>query len=97
MSQAFSLYSELTVRQNLVLHAQLFDVPKDEIPQRVEETAARFGLDEIMEALPDSLPLGPTAAPAARRGVDPPARPADPRRADLGRRSQWPGTASGNT
>ncbi len=58
MSQAFSLYTELTVRQNLVLHAQLFDVPKAEIPQRVEETAARFGLDEIMEALPDSLPLG---------------------------------------
>ena len=31
MSQAFSLYLELSVRQNLVLHAQLFDVPKDEI------------------------------------------------------------------
>ena len=58
MSQAFSLYSELTVRQNLVLHAQLFHVPKDEIPGRVEQTAARFGLDEIMDALPDSLPLG---------------------------------------
>jgi ribosome-dependent ATPase len=58
MSQAFSLYSELTVRQNLVLHAQLFDVPKAEIPGRVEETAARFGLDEIMETLPESLPLG---------------------------------------
>ena len=58
MSQAFSLYSELTVRQNLVLHARLFDVPSAEIPQRVEETAARFGLDEIMESLPDSLPLG---------------------------------------
>ena len=58
MSQAFSLYSELTVRQNLVLHARLFDVPEHEIPERVEETAARFGLDEIMEALPDSLPLG---------------------------------------
>jgi ribosome-dependent ATPase len=58
MSQAFSLYSELTVRQNLVLHAQLFDVPRHEIAGRVEETAARFGLDEIMEALPDSLPLG---------------------------------------
>ena len=58
MSQAFSLYSELTVRQNLVLHAQLFEVPKDEIPRRVEETAARFGLDQIMDALPDSLPLG---------------------------------------
>jgi ribosome-dependent ATPase len=58
MSQAFSLYSELTVRQNLVLHAQLFDVPRPEIPQRVDETAARFGLGEIMESLPDSLPLG---------------------------------------
>ncbi len=58
MSQAFSLYSELTVRQNLVLHAQLFDVLSSEIPGRVEETAARFGLNEIMDALPDSLPLG---------------------------------------
>jgi ribosome-dependent ATPase len=58
MSQAFSLYSELTVRQNLVLHAQLFDVPAADIRGRVEETAARFGLDDIMDALPDSLPLG---------------------------------------
>jgi ribosome-dependent ATPase len=58
MSQAFSLYSELTVRQNLVLHAQLFDVPRAEIQERVADTAARFGLDEIMETLPDSLPLG---------------------------------------
>ncbi len=58
MSQAFSLYTELTVRQNLVLHARLFHVPDDEIPGRVEQTAARFGLDQIMDALPDSLPLG---------------------------------------
>ena len=58
MSQAFSLYTELTVRQNLVLHAQLFHVPENEIPGRVEQTAARFGLDQIMDVLPDSLPLG---------------------------------------
>ena len=58
MSQAFSLYSELSVRQNLVLHARLFHVPQSEIPGRVENTAARFGLAEIMELLPDSLPLG---------------------------------------
>jgi ribosome-dependent ATPase len=58
MSQAFSLYTELTVRQNLVLHARLFHVREEEIPQRVDQTAARFGLGEIMEALPDSLPLG---------------------------------------
>jgi len=58
MSQAFSLYSELTVRQNLILHARLFHVPEKEIPGRAEQTAARFGLEEIMDALPDSLPLG---------------------------------------
>ena len=28
MSQAFSLYTELTVRQNLLLHARLFDIPE---------------------------------------------------------------------
>ncbi|MCF8710109.1 ribosome-associated ATPase/putative transporter RbbA [Rhizorhapis sp. SPR117] len=58
MSQAFSLYSELTVRQNLELHAQLFHVPADQIPARVEEMAGRFGLTDIMDALPDALPLG---------------------------------------
>ena len=58
MSQAFSLYSELSVRQNLVLHAELFHVPSAEIPGRVTEIADRFGLRDIMEALPDALPLG---------------------------------------
>ncbi|KYB57652.1 hypothetical protein AGQ45_24545 [Salmonella enterica subsp. enterica] len=31
MSQAFSLYNELTVRQNLALHAGLFHIPPSEI------------------------------------------------------------------
>ncbi len=58
MSQAFSLYSELTVRQNLVLHARLFSVPEDEVAGRVAEMAARFELDGVLDALPDQLPLG---------------------------------------
>ncbi|AGZ31274.1 ABC transporter ATP-binding protein/permease [Burkholderia pseudomallei] len=58
MSQAFSLYSELTVRQNLVLHARLFGVPAAEIDARVDEMACRFGLADIYDMLPDSLPLG---------------------------------------
>lgn len=58
MSQAFSLYSELTVRQNLILHARLFHVPAAEIPNRVRDSAERFGLTDIMDALPESLPLG---------------------------------------
>ena len=58
MSQSFSLYSELTVRQNLILHARLFKMPEDRIGPRLEEMAQRFGLSEVMESLPDALPLG---------------------------------------
>jgi ribosome-dependent ATPase len=58
VSQSFSLYSELSVQQNLLLHARLFAVPKAEISQRVEEMVQRFGLVEVREAMPDNLPLG---------------------------------------
>lgn len=58
MSQAFSLYAELTVRQNLVLHAKLFHLPDADIPARVTEMADRFLLGAVMESLPDALPLG---------------------------------------
>jgi ribosome-dependent ATPase len=58
MSQAFSLYSELTVRQNLELHARLFHIPEAEIPERVAEMSARFMLADVEDALPASLPLG---------------------------------------
>jgi len=58
MSQAFSLYSELTVAQNLVLHARLFHVPQADIPGRVAEMVGRFGLEECVDSLPDQLPLG---------------------------------------
>lgn len=58
MSQAFSLYSELTVRQNLELHARLFHIPEAEIPQRVAEMSDRFMLADVEDALPASLPLG---------------------------------------
>ncbi|MYM37846.1 ribosome-associated ATPase/putative transporter RbbA [Duganella qianjiadongensis] len=58
MSQAFSLYTELTVAQNLELHARLFSVPEDEIAARVADMASRFGLDGVLAAMPEQLPLG---------------------------------------
>lgn len=58
MSQAFSLYAELTVRQNLELHARLFQLSADTIARRVQEMVARFDLGGIIDALPDALPLG---------------------------------------
>ncbi|MEN8516306.1 ribosome-associated ATPase/putative transporter RbbA [Burkholderia sp. RS02] len=58
MSQGFSLYGELTVRQNLVLHARLFGVPEPEVSGRVAEMVERFGLADALDALPERLPLG---------------------------------------
>jgi ribosome-dependent ATPase len=58
MSQAFSLYSELTVRQNLDLHARLFRMEPDRIGPRIEEMLSRFDLVSVVDALPDALPLG---------------------------------------
>ncbi|MDY0313195.1 MAG: ribosome-associated ATPase/putative transporter RbbA [Desulfobacterales bacterium] len=58
MSQSFSLYGELTVRQNLVLHARLFSVPEALIPARINDLMTRFGLDGVPDALPGKLPLG---------------------------------------
>lgn len=58
MSQNFSLYAELTVRQNLMLHARLFYVPLPDREPRVAELAERFELESVLDALPDALPLG---------------------------------------
>jgi ribosome-dependent ATPase len=58
MSQAFSLYSELTVRQNLDLHARLFSLALDAIPARITQMVQRFELTDVMDALPEALPLG---------------------------------------
>ena len=58
MSQAFSLYGELTVRQNLVLHARLFSLPEAGIAARVDELIKRFGLAGVVDTLPDNMPLG---------------------------------------
>ncbi|HXK22121.1 MAG TPA: ribosome-associated ATPase/putative transporter RbbA, partial [Myxococcota bacterium] len=58
MTQAFSLYGELSVRQNLMLHAQLFELPPERIGPRVEELLERFDLREHVDQLAEALPLG---------------------------------------
>jgi ribosome-dependent ATPase len=58
MTQAFSLYGELTVRQNLELHAQLYHLPRDKIESRIKELLKRYDLEEVANAKPESLPLG---------------------------------------
>jgi ribosome-dependent ATPase len=56
MSQAFSLYGELSVHQNLQLHARVFAIPDREA--RIAELMERFGLNVHREALAAALPLG---------------------------------------
>ncbi len=58
MTQSFSLYGELTVRQNLVLHAQLFGLPPERVAARTEALLDRFGLREVADQLAAGLPLG---------------------------------------
>ena len=58
MTQAFSLYGELTVGQNLELHAQLYHLPPEKIAPRLEELLERYDLKTVVNARPDSLPLG---------------------------------------
>ncbi len=58
MTQSFSLYNELTVRQNLIIHARLFGIPESDIAGRVQAMAIRFDLTADMEKLPYTLPLG---------------------------------------
>jgi ribosome-dependent ATPase len=58
MTQAFSLYGELTVRQNLELHAQLYHLSAGKIGARIEDLLKRYDLESVANAKPESLPLG---------------------------------------
>ena len=58
MTQLFSLYNELTVRQNLTLYARLCRIPETEVESRVMEMMEKFQLISVADIQPSSLPLG---------------------------------------
>jgi len=58
MSQSFSLYGELTVRENLLLHARLFHLGPDLTKERMADLVPRFGLDSYLDQVAAALPLG---------------------------------------
>jgi len=58
MSQSFSLYAELTVQQNLDLHARLFHLPPHKAKERIGKLVAWFGLEDHLEQRASDLPLG---------------------------------------
>ncbi|GBQ12290.1 ABC transporter ATP-binding protein/permease [Komagataeibacter rhaeticus] len=58
MSQAFSLYEELTVRQNLMLQARLYRIPAAKAARMVEQSLDSFELRDCADVSPVALPLG---------------------------------------
>jgi ribosome-dependent ATPase len=58
MSQSFSLYTELTVQQNLDLHARIFHLPAQKAAQRIAELVGQFGLEDYLDQRTLDLPLG---------------------------------------
>ena len=57
MSQAFSLYEELSVRRNLDLHARLYQMGAKGAAA-MEEALQQFDLSDVADTAPASLPLG---------------------------------------
>src|SRR5262249_1368886 len=58
MTQAFSLYGELSVRQNLALHARLYHIPLAKAQARIDHLVERFGPGAHVDALAEALPMG---------------------------------------
>jgi ribosome-dependent ATPase len=58
MSQSFSLYTELSVRQNLELHARLFHLPPAYARARISALVEKFGLADYLDQNAGGLPLG---------------------------------------
>jgi ABC-2 type transport system ATP-binding protein len=58
MSQRFSLYEDLTVRENITLYGGIYDLPDREIRDRTRRMLARLGLDHAADQFVRQIPLG---------------------------------------
>lgn len=58
MSQKFSLYENLTVRENIQFFGGIYGIPKSELNEKADALISRLGLTEEANKLVGSLPLG---------------------------------------
>ncbi|HEX2940556.1 MAG TPA: ATP-binding cassette domain-containing protein, partial [Rhodopila sp.] len=58
MSQSFSLYTELTIQQNLLLHARLYHIPPAQAERRIASLIEAFSLGDHRYTRAAALPLG---------------------------------------
>ena len=96
MSQSFSLYTELTVRQNLALHARLFQLPSDQGELADRRTGPGVRARPLSRSAHVAFAAGHPTAAVARGRNRPRTGNAHPRRADIGRRSGGAGSILGD-
>jgi ABC-2 type transport system ATP-binding protein len=58
MSQRFSLYDDLTVRENIRLYGGIYDLPPDELKERTQRILDRLGLVRAEREMVRAIPLG---------------------------------------
>lgn len=58
MSQKFSLYEDLTVKENIQLFAGIYGLSDAEIAKQIESLVTRLNMQEVRDKLVRSLPLG---------------------------------------
>ncbi|HJU65513.1 MAG TPA: ABC transporter ATP-binding protein [Gemmatimonadaceae bacterium] len=58
MSQRFSLYDDLTVRENIRLYGGIYDLTDAELRERSQRMLARLGFEHAERELVRSIPLG---------------------------------------
>lgn len=58
VSQAFSLYQDMTVQENLRLFARIYGVPGSRLAERMARVVALAGLSDVTAQLVSKLPMG---------------------------------------
>ncbi len=58
MSQKFSLYEDLTVRENIEFYGGVYGLTRNQIKQKTEELVAYLHLEEQVDKMTFDLPLG---------------------------------------
>ena len=58
MSQRFSLYDDLTILENMNLFGTIYDIPKKELKERIDQSLTELRMKEIQNLLVHDIPLG---------------------------------------
>ena len=58
MSQRFSLYDDLTIRENIALYGGIYEISKEQLAERIARILERLGLSRAGDTSVRSIPLG---------------------------------------